>query len=189
MSPQSSDGEDRPTAQTALTVALALVLLASLGGVVYVALTPAESTNSYTEFYVLGANGTAADYPTNLSVGETGTVTVGITNQENTEIRYTVLALFDEEERTREAATLDAGETWERDISVTPSRPGRNELRLLLFEGDAGTLSDAQKSLRIWIRAAAPDSDSSGSGSSSDRSVPGVGHRIGGDSRCGCDKR
>jgi uncharacterized membrane protein len=170
----NSDG-GRSSWNTALTFVLACVLLVALGGVVYVSLTPAESSQPYTEFYVLGENETASDYPTNLTVGETGSMTVGISNHETRSTRYTVLVLLSENETARLTVTLDDGETWEREISVTPSRPGRQELRLLLFEGDAGPPSDATQSLRIWINVTESAPESLGTVSGPDRSALGVG--------------
>ena len=37
----------------------------------YVIITPKEG-EKFTEFYILGPNGTASDYPTELKVGEEG---------------------------------------------------------------------------------------------------------------------
>lgn len=151
MSPQS-DG-DHSTLERAFTIVLGVVFLAAVVGVVYTALVPAQSSASYTEFYVLGENNSAANYPTDLTVGETGTLTVGVSSQEPSETRYTVLVLLDGNEQTRQTVTLESGETWTDEISVTPSQAGRQKLRLLLFEGDAGAPSDSQQSLRIWINA------------------------------------
>ena len=36
----------------------------------------------------MGPNGTAADYPTNMTAGETGSVTIGIVNHEYQPVNY-----------------------------------------------------------------------------------------------------
>jgi len=47
-------------------------------------------SDAFTEFYILGSNGTASDYPRNLSVGEDVTVILGIVNHEFRTINYTI---------------------------------------------------------------------------------------------------
>ena len=44
----------------------------------------------FTEFYILGEEGKAAGYPTNLSVGQNATVIIGIANHEYQRVNYTV---------------------------------------------------------------------------------------------------
>ena len=46
------------------------------------------SGNNFTEFYILGPNGTASGYPTNLTVGEDGKEIIGIVNHEYTNVTY-----------------------------------------------------------------------------------------------------
>lgn len=55
----------------------------------YVAIVP-KSAETYTEFYLLGSDGTISDYPQNVYAGENAMVTVGITNHERRLVDYTV---------------------------------------------------------------------------------------------------
>ena len=64
-----------------LTIILIISIVLAISMVVYVIVTPKEG-EKFTEFYVLGPNGTASDYPTNLKVGEEGEVIIGIVNHE-----------------------------------------------------------------------------------------------------------
>ncbi|WP_336000309.1 DUF1616 domain-containing protein [Halorientalis halophila] len=89
-----------------LTWVLALALLLSLAGVVYVAMVPPETTDPYTEFYILGPDGNASGYPTQLAPGDTGTVIVGITNHEQRDVDYRV------------AVTWNGSQSFERNVSV-----------------------------------------------------------------------
>ena len=51
----------------------------------------------FTEFYVLGAGGKIGDYLTNLTLGESGTVTLGVVNREYEEVNYTIVIKLDNE--------------------------------------------------------------------------------------------
>jgi uncharacterized membrane protein len=62
----------RAKLERALTWALGIALLGSMLAVGYVAVNPPETTDPYTEFYVLGPEGNASGYPSNLTVGESG---------------------------------------------------------------------------------------------------------------------
>lgn len=135
-----------------LTWTLAVALLLSLGGVVYVAATPQVTTDPYTEFYVLGEGGNASGYPTNLSVGETGTVIVGITNHEHRELTYTVLLRLGNRTVSDRAITVGNERTAEQEFSFTPETTGRMRLQILLYRGtDPDVSADPYRRLRLWI--------------------------------------
>lgn len=116
---------------------LALVVVISLVGVAYIALTPQATTDPYTEFYVLGPDGEASGYPTNLTVEETGTVIVGITNHEQESVTYTVLLRLDNETSASRVVTVDQGRTWENRFSFTPESEGEKKLRIVLYKGQS----------------------------------------------------
>lgn len=131
-----------------LTAVLLLSLVASLGGVAYVATTP-DTDDPYTEFYMLGSNGVAADYPTELSVGESGAFVVGITNNEQGDQTYTV-AVVDGALVEQQTVDVAAGETWEDEFTVSFGEPGTHEVRILLFADDSvGSLDEPYRELRL----------------------------------------
>lgn len=135
-----------------VTWILAAVVVLSLVGVVYFAVTPAASNDPYTEFYVLGTEGNASDYPTNLSVGESGTVTVGISNHEGESVTYTVVLRLNQEAVASRGVTVPAGSTWERQFSFTRRSPGQQELRILLYRGPStGNGNEPYRWLRLRI--------------------------------------
>ena len=74
--------EAQGRAERALTWILAIALVVAVAGVVYVAVNPPETTDPYTEFYVLGPDGNASEYPTRLAPGETDEVILGVSNHE-----------------------------------------------------------------------------------------------------------
>jgi uncharacterized membrane protein len=73
----------------ALSVILVIAILSSVFALAYVVTVP-KVGESFTEFYVLGPNGKATDYPRNLSVGQEASVIVGIANHEHRTVNYTV---------------------------------------------------------------------------------------------------
>jgi uncharacterized membrane protein len=142
----------RDDLERGLTWLLAGALVLSLGGVAYVAMTPGQAGDPYTEFYVLGPNGTASDYPANLSVGESGSFVVGITNHERRTVTYTVVLRSDGETlETRSVDLADEG-TWEEPFTVTREREGIQRLRILLYTGASPDLDgDPADHLRLWL--------------------------------------
>jgi uncharacterized membrane protein len=141
---------DEMTTERAITLVLAVALLASVGGVVFFAANPPPATEPFTEFYVLGPDGTASDYPTDLSVGGSGTVIVGVTNHEHEAVNYAVVMTMDGETVKERSVRLEDEETWEGELSFTAREPGRQRLRLELYRGES-TSGEPYRSLRLWL--------------------------------------
>ena len=72
-----------------LTIILVSSIIIAASLLVYVIITP-KTGERFTEFYLLGANRIADDYPNNLALGENASLIVGISNHEYKEINYTV---------------------------------------------------------------------------------------------------
>ncbi len=70
-----------------LSIIIGIFLIIGIIGVIYISFTPYEVDN-YTEFYLLGPDGNAGNYPTNLTTGETGKLSVGIVNHEYSNTSY-----------------------------------------------------------------------------------------------------
>lgn len=135
-----------------VTLVLVGAILVSTLGVMYLAATPDQRADPFTEFYIEGAEGNAADYPQNLSVGETGTVTVGIANHEHQTMRYTLVMHLDGETIESQAVTVGNEETWERERSFTPRSSGRKRLQIHLYRGgDVAPDAEPYLSLRLWV--------------------------------------
>ena len=73
----------------ALTVILIIAIFSSIATLGYV-ITHPKPGEKFTEFYILGPSGKAADYPTELFVGENATVILGIANHEYRNVTYYV---------------------------------------------------------------------------------------------------
>ena len=112
----------------ALSIALALLILGSIGTLAYAIVTPKQG-EKFTEFYVLGPNGEAEGYSTELSIGETGKVILGIGNQEGEDnLVYNVeLSIDGELKQTIGPLTLADEEKWEEGVSFIPDKMGENQ--------------------------------------------------------------
>ena len=136
--------------QRAVTLALLVALVAALGGVVYVSVTPTETADPYTEFYVLSLDGNASSYPTNLTVGETGEFVVGISNHEHETTEYAVVARLGDRRVANRSVRVGDERTWEDTVSFTARDPGEHRLRILLYKD--GTVSgEPDDFLRFWV--------------------------------------
>ena len=118
----------------ALGLILTLAALAIVGAMSWKIQQPTPG-ESFTEFYVLGAERMLQDYPTNLRVGEAQNYNVGIVNHEKETVTYAIRA-FLSGTRTGYVGplTMDDGEGWDGKISVTPTPAGAwQKLELQLF--------------------------------------------------------
>ena len=132
-----------------LSVVLVVSILGALGTLGYVIANP-KIGEKFTEFYILGLEGEAADYPSELKIGETGMVMVGIINHEQGDISYHV------EIRSDDTLIGELGsvilyndEEWEQRATFTPVTAGENQkIEFLLFrEGD----SEPYNQLHLWV--------------------------------------
>jgi uncharacterized membrane protein len=159
-----------------LSVVLAVVMLGTLVTLGYALATPKVGEKS-TDFYILGVNGKAQDYPaefimdrgkvTQVVYGDgtvatgsvSGSVTLAIVNREQQQLDYFVRMTVDGVPASIEfggvaggflgPVRLQAGEKWENAIGIAPQHLGDNQkVELLLFKGiDARP----QSSLHFWI--------------------------------------
>ncbi len=72
-----------------LSVVLVVAILVAIGTAVYVLSVPREGER-FTEFFILGSNGTAFDYPDRIAPGQNYSVFVGVGNHEYRNTRYTI---------------------------------------------------------------------------------------------------
>ena len=132
-----------------LTAILLVCLAGAVGATIYIAATP-KIGERFTEFYILGPSGKAEGYPTNLTLGESGTVIIGVVNHEYESVSYKVVIRLDNETiGAIDSVELDHDVKWEQNYTFTPEKAGeRMKLEfLLLREG----LDEPYRSLYLWI--------------------------------------
>lgn len=139
-----------------LSVVLVLAVIFAVGSIVYVVTMP-KTGEKFTEFYILGPTGKAADYPRDLAPGQSGSVIVGVVNHEYAPVNYYVEieAGGFVKERTGLFQLTD-GQKWEKTMSFAVQTPRKDlEVEFLLFrQGDV----TAYRSLHLWVDVGVPAS-------------------------------
>ena len=138
-----------------LNVVLVISVVAAIGTLIYTAANP-KPGEKFTEFYILGANGIADDYPEEIVLGESAWVTVGIVNREHDNATNNVEALI---QGTPSAAlgpvTLAHGEEYESRITFKPNATGSNQkVEFHLYKDGS---DESYLSLHIWVNVTKPD--------------------------------
>ncbi|QYZ79572.1 DUF1616 domain-containing protein [Methanofollis formosanus] len=165
--------EEQSRLDRALSVILVLAILAAVTTTIYVLVVPKEGEH-FTEFYILGPGGKAADYPTSFFAGSEQSLIIGVGNHEYREVPYTVEVLltnqtFDEATNTsrinamerldRFTVTVPHNETVERPYNFTVTETEMNRLQFLLFNetvpSDAvwgkDRINASYRDLHLWI--------------------------------------
>ncbi|MCW3994539.1 MAG: DUF1616 domain-containing protein [Candidatus Bathyarchaeota archaeon] len=131
---------------------IGIVAVASFTG--YLASSP-KIGEQFTEFYLLGSNGKLADYPTNMTLGENGTVTIGITNHEYQNVTYKVIISLDNQTlETINGIQLSHQANWTQNYTFTPDKIGeRMKLEFNLYK-DASI--EPYRNLQLWVTVKPP---------------------------------
>jgi len=116
-----------------ISVIILIFLIIGFIGVIYIMLNPTEVGN-YTEFYLLGQNGKAGDYPINLTVNQTGSLTVGVVNHEHLTSSYQIIIIQDGKILKEENLTLNNGEKQEIPFQFSEGSPGQYKLQFNLYK-------------------------------------------------------
>ena len=112
-----------------------VLILAAIASIIYVTLAP-PTTERFTEFYVLGVEARAEDYPSELVVGEEGKVRLGIENYEWQEIAYRVEVRIDGEDNNKIGPIVLAHrQKWMEGVGFIPDKTGEDQkVEFLLFK-------------------------------------------------------
>jgi len=160
----------------ALSIILAVAILSTVGVLIYTVSSP-KVGERFTEFYILGLEGKAIDYPTEFTLrenqvtsvwygdaatavsGTTGRVILEIVNQEQQQTIYSVSIQIDgqlveiayngQNMSHLNAIPLEQGEKWEGEIGFAPMHIGENQKVEFLLYKDGST--EAYNSLHLWI--------------------------------------
>lgn len=104
-----------------VTSALLVVAVLAVVGTLFWKIQQPTPGESFSEFYVLGAEGMLQDYPTNLRVGVAQNYNVGVISHEKETTTYVVRAfLGDSQVGEVSPLVLEDGETWEDEFLVVP---------------------------------------------------------------------
>jgi uncharacterized membrane protein len=156
-----------------LSTVLIIAVVAAMGSTIYIIAVPKEG-EKFTEFYILGPGGKAADYPTQFPAGQVQSLIIGIGNHEYRNVTYTVETIllnqtFNTTTNTSIisayqpldsfTATLVNNETREFPYNFTVNDNRYNRLQFLLFnetvpsENVTGSdrINASYRDLHLWI--------------------------------------
>ena len=121
-----------------LSIGLVVAIVAALGCLGYVIANPRQG-EKFTEFYILGPDGKAENYPQQVMVGEEAKVILGIVNHEHQLLSYRVEIKINGV-RNKEIGTgiLAHEEKWEQVVGFTPEEVGvKQKVEFWLYKDDA----------------------------------------------------
>jgi len=123
--------------------------------VLYIAAGPAPQTagEEFTELYVLGPNGTAEDYPSDVTPGEEAMLTVGVENHESGSRQYRLVLQWNDSLEVERQLQIAYGATWQRRVEITaPQREGSYRLRILLYRNSQATDESPYRRLYLTVK-------------------------------------
>lgn len=168
-----SSGDRASRVDRILSIALFAVLFVVVGVTVAIIVVPYEG-EPFTEFYILGPKGKAADYPTEFMAGTPQTVIIGIGNHEHRDVTYTV-ETFAIESRfddgtdqpvivsatllDRYSVTVPHNQTVEQPYTFRVRDPNVNRIEFLLFKDGAPPadlpasdhIAASYRDLHLWL--------------------------------------
>lgn len=121
-----------------LSIGLAVAIVAALGCLGYVIANPKQG-EKFTEFYILGPEGKAENYPQQVMVGEEAKVILGIVNHEHQLLSYRVeIKINGVKNKEIGTGILAHEEKWERVMGFTPEEVGvKQKVEFWLYKDDA----------------------------------------------------
>jgi uncharacterized membrane protein len=151
-----STGESR--LNKALIIVLVLAILVSVSAISYAIIVPVHG-EPFTEFYLLGPDGIAGDYPLKYHPGDTGSLIVGITSHEYRDVTYDLVVTLNDSVNTsrlyEESMTLASGQTWEKRIEIKPDLVGADEKLEFLLYAD-GNYTAPYRDLHLQVDVLTP---------------------------------
>jgi uncharacterized membrane protein len=141
----------------ALFIALVVAILAALGGIIYLAVIP-QLGEKFTEFYILGPEGKAEDYPQQVMLGADVDITIGVVNHEyqaaayRLEIATTINGAMNKEINV---GTLAHEQKWEQEVSFVAQSVGDNQTVEFWLYKDS--VVEPYRQARLYINVRQPD--------------------------------
>ncbi|MBM4446082.1 MAG: DUF1616 domain-containing protein [Chloroflexi bacterium] len=140
----------------ALSTFLIVAIVATLSSIIYIAVTPSEA-EKFTEFYILGIEGKAQDYPKQAISGEPVDIVLGVVNHEYQPASYRVDIKIDDIEASEvNIGTLVDQQKWEEKVSFTPQIVGeRQRVDFYLYKNGENEPC-LKEPLRLYIDVISP---------------------------------
>lgn len=134
---------------SALSLSLVIAVTIAIGVVIYTITIP-KVGEKFTEFYILGLDGKAQNYPKQIKPGESAQVLVGVVNHEQEGSSYRLIVSVDNVTTFEiPSILLNKEEKWERLVEFKPAKSGNNQKVGYYLYKDGST--DPYLILRLWI--------------------------------------
>ncbi|MDO5837020.1 MAG: DUF1616 domain-containing protein, partial [Methanobacterium sp.] len=131
-----------------LSIILIISIILAISTTAYIIVKPKEG-EKFTEFYILGPDGKASNYPTNLTTGQNGSLTMGVVNHEYATTDYLLLVKVNSSILYNQTLTLTSGQKVEVPFSFTAGTPGQKKMEFLLYK--LPDKENAYRSLHLWL--------------------------------------
>ncbi len=131
-----------------LSIIIAAIIIGAIVALIHTLTAP--PVDKFTEFYILGIEGKAVGYPKQLKVGEEARLILGISNQEQKAISYSVDIKIDGVMTGGLGPiALEHGEKFEQVVTFMPDKPGdEQKVEFLLYKlGE----SEVYESIHLWV--------------------------------------
>lgn len=143
---ESFKGESRT--EKILSIILIISIILAISTTVYIIVKPKQG-EKFTEFYILGPDGKASNYPTNLTNGDRGRVIIGLVNHEYATTDYKLLVKVGNRTLKNDTLTLKNGEKKEIPYNFTAGTNGQKKMQFLLYKLPEEV--KPYRSLHLWL--------------------------------------
>ncbi|MCW3982397.1 MAG: DUF1616 domain-containing protein [Candidatus Bathyarchaeota archaeon] len=137
------------------SIAIIVALVSIVGFASFLAVNP-KIGERFTEFYVLGPNGTLSDYPVNLTLGQTGTVILGLNNHEYQNETYTITVQLENQTQTKiENIHVPDNTNWTQPYTFKAEKTGNAmKLEFLLYKEN---ILEPYRILHLYLTVKPPE--------------------------------
>ncbi len=135
-----------------LSAILIIAILGAIAALGYMLVSP-KGGEGFTEFYMLGPDGNAQGYPSDLKLGEEGAVILDITNHEYETMRYGVeITVGNTLLKELGPIELADGAEWREEVGFKASDLGYQEVEFKLFKiRELGEVDKRNTELSLWL--------------------------------------
>jgi uncharacterized membrane protein len=154
----SPKGDRHPVFNASLSVVLVIILLASVCATLYV-ISAASNSDPFTEFYLLGPNGKADNYPREFNISEPQPVIVGVVNHEYRDMDYDLVVLLEngtqKHKLYEDRISLADNASWLKQVSIDPPVNGtKMKLDFQLFAN--GDMTVPYRDCFLYVNVTTP---------------------------------
>jgi uncharacterized membrane protein len=116
-----------------ISLILVVILFVFIAITVYLIMNPSQG-EPFTEFYLLGPDGKAGNYPTNLTEGQQGKVIIGVVNHEDNITNYQLIVKKNDNIVENEIFSLYNNQKREITFIFTSGPQNSDNLEFLLYK-------------------------------------------------------